>query len=99
MISNGLKFTDKGFVELESKVNPAAGTATFTVTDSGIGVPEGKEEQIFGRFEKLSPMTQGNGLGLSICRMIARTLNGTIQVDKSYTGDGARFVFTIPSLP
>lgn len=99
LLSNGLKFTEHGFVELAYKVDVDAGTTTFTVTDTGIGVPEGKEEQIFERFEKLSPMTQGTGLGLSISRMIANMLEAKLFVDTTYTGEGARFVFIIPSQP
>lgn len=99
LLSNGLKFTDKGYVELAYSVDVKAGTTTFTVTDTGIGVPVGKEEQIFERFEKLSQSSQGNGLGLSICRMIAIQLNGSVYVDTTYSGTGARFIFTIPSLP
>ncbi|MCM1348064.1 MAG: ATP-binding protein [Firmicutes bacterium] len=99
LLINGLKFTEKGFVELDARVNIHEGTTTFTVTDTGIGVPQGKEEMIFNRFEKLSPLTQGSGLGLSICRMVAHLLNGQVYVDQTYTGAGARFVFTIPSMP
>ena len=99
LLSNGLKFTDEGYVELAYTVDTEAGTTTFTVTDTGIGVPEGKEEIIFERFEKLSPSSQGNGLGLSISRMIAIQLNGSLYIDTTYTGEGSRFVFTIPSLP
>ena len=99
LLSNGLKLTDEGYVELAYTVDTEAGTTTFTVTDTGIGVPEGKEEIIFERFEKLSPSSQGNGLGLSISRMIAIQLNGSLYIDTTYTGEGSRFVFTIPSLP
>lgn len=99
MLLNSIKFTEEGFIELAYKVDTVGGTTTFTVTDSGIGVPEGKEELIFERFEKLSPMSQGAGLGLSICRMIADLMKGKIYVDTSYEGSGARFVFTIPSTP
>ena len=81
LLSNGLKFTDEGYVELAYTVDTEAGTTTFTVTDTGIGVPEGKEEIIFERFEKLSPSSQGNGLGLSISRMIAIQLNGSLYID------------------
>lgn len=99
LLSNGLKFTDNGYVELACSIDKVMQTITFTVTDTGIGVPEGKEEIIFERFEKLSPMTQGTGLGLNISRMIANLLNGKLYVDKTYKGEGARFVFTIPSMP
>ena len=99
LLLNGLKFTEHGFVELACKVDVDAGTTTFTVTDTGIGVPEGKEEQIFERFEKLSSMTQGTGLGLSISRMIANMLDAKLFVDTTYSGEGTRFVFIIPSRP
>lgn len=99
LLSNGLKFTEKGYVELACTLDKVMQTVTFTVTDTGIGVPEGKEEIIFNRFEKLSPMTQGTGLGLNISRMIANLLNGKLYVDTTYQGEGTRFVFTIPSMP
>lgn len=97
LLLNGLKFTESGFVELSYKVDPLRGMTTFMVTDTGIGVPDGKEELIFDRFVKLSPMSQGAGLGLSICRMITELLKGKIYVDTTYKGPGTRFIFTIPS--
>lgn len=99
LLSNALKFTDKGYVELSCSTDDASHTVTFTVTDTGIGVPTGKEEIIFERFQKLSHMTPGLGLGLDICRIIATLLNGKVHVDTTYKADGARFVLTIPSEP
>lgn len=96
MLSNGAKFTESGYVNLSYIVNPQSHTITFVVEDSGIGVPKGKEEIIFERFEKLSNLTSGTGLGLNISRMIADLLGGTIKVDTTYQGPGARFLFTIP---
>lgn len=96
MLSNGAKFTERGYVNLSYVVNPKYHTITFVVEDSGIGVPRGKEEIIFERFEKLSNLTSGTGLGLNISRMIADLLGGTIKVDTTYQGPGARFLFTIP---
>lgn len=96
LLSNGLKFTEEGFVELKYEINNEMRYVVFTVTDSGIGVPAGKEEQIFDRFEKLSSMTQGSGLGLSICRMVADLLHGKVWIDTSYAGPGARFCFQVP---
>ncbi len=67
----------------------------FSVTDTGCGIPEEKQEKIFQRFEKLNEFVQGTGLGLSICQLIVRRLGGEIRIDKDYH-DGARFVFTHP---
>lgn len=96
MLSNGAKFTDEGYVNLYYTVSPMNQTITFVVEDSGIGVPKGKEEVIFERFEKLSNLTAGTGLGLNISRMMAELLGGTIVVDTTYAGPGARFLFTLP---
>ena len=68
---------------------------TFSLTYTGIGIPRGKEEVIFSRFEKLNSDTQGNGLGLYISRLLADLLKGEIKVDADYR-KGARFIFTIP---
>lgn len=100
LLSNATKFTDEGYVHLSYRMNPAtdtkASTVTFVVEDTGIGVPKGKEEIIFERFEKLSNTYSGTGLGLNICRMVAEMLHGEVRVDTTYQGPGARFLFTIP---
>lgn len=96
LLNNGAKFTEEGYVDLTYTINPTDKTISFIVEDSGIGVPHGKEEVIFERFEKLSNLTSGTGLGLNISRAIATLLGGTIKVDTSYEGPGARFVFTLP---
>ena len=99
LLNNGAKFTEKGHVNLSYTLNPDDHTITFAVEDTGIGVPKGKEEVIFERFEKLSNLTSGTGLGLNICRMIAHRLHGKVYVDTTHTGDGARFLFTLPIDP
>lgn len=96
LLSNGAKFTDKGKVELTYSLSPEDGTITFEVTDTGCGIPSGKEEVIFERFEKLSSMSPGTGLGLNICRIVADAMEGTVKVDTTYDEGGARFLFTLP---
>lgn len=100
LLSNGAKFTDEGFVHLSYRLNSASDdnrpSVTFIVSDTGIGVPKGKEEVIFERFEKLSNLYPGTGLGLNISRMIANLLQGDVIVDTTYPGPGAQFLFTIP---
>lgn len=95
MLSNAAKFTEKGFVTLSYSLSDDRSKLSFTVTDTGIGIPRGKEEAIFSRFEKISHSTQGNGLGLYICRLLADILKGEIRLDATYR-KGARFIFTIP---
>lgn len=96
LLSNAAKFTEEGTVTLSYEFNPEHTEITFAVTDTGIGIPEGKEEIIFGRFEKLDPHTQGSGLGLYISQLISRLLGGDLRVDTTYTDGGARFLFTLP---
>lgn len=68
---------------------------TFTVEDTGIGVPPEQAENIFSEFVQLDEYTDGTGIGLSIARSLARHMGGDIVLDTSYTG-GARFVMTLP---
>ena len=75
--------------------NEKPGMITFSVTDTGTGVPADEAEHIFERFTKLNAFKQGAGLGLSICKTIATILKGDVHLDTSYT-NGARFVFVLP---
>ncbi|MCM1518180.1 MAG: HAMP domain-containing histidine kinase [Pseudoflavonifractor sp.] len=95
LLNNAAKFTAAGSITLGYKADRAKSTVTFTVTDTGIGIPAGQEENIFSRFEQLDKSTQGCGLGLYICRLLATLLGGVIQVDTTYH-KGARFVLTLP---
>ena len=79
-------------IHLHCAVNEPKQLITFTVTDTGKGIPPEMAEEIFERFKKLDKFVQGTGLGLSICRIIAELLEGKIYLDTTYTG-GARFVF------
>lgn len=97
LLINATKFTTEGTITLELSKESEA-TARFTVTDTGCGIPLGKQSQIFNRFEKLNEGAQGTGLGLSICQLIIEQIGGKIGIDPTYTG-GARFVFTHPLHP
>lgn len=94
-LSNAIKYTDKGTIRLSYEIDEDHNEVIFSVTDTGIGVPEGKEEMIFERFVKLSRYQNGTGLGLHICRFVAEMLGGRVSVDKSYNA-GARFLFVLP---
>ena len=95
LLNNANKFTEKGIITLHCHIDEARQQVHISVTDTGCGIPAGKSERVFERFEKLNEYSQGTGLGLSICKLIVENLGGKIWVDKNYK-EGARFVFTHP---
>jgi CheY-like chemotaxis protein/CHASE3 domain sensor protein len=100
LLSNAVKFTEAGAVSLEIRPAPA-GKITFAVTDSGIGIPEQQQEQMFEAFRQADPTTNrkygGTGLGLSISRELTRLLGGEIRV-KSEPDRGSTFTVSIPTI-
>ena len=94
LLVNATKFTEQGSIVLELKMADA-GTALFSVTDTGCGIPKEKQKQVFERFEKLNEYAQGTGLGLSICKLTVDKWGGDIWIDPDYEG-GARFVVSHP---
>ena len=95
LLSNADKFTRNGKITLKLEVDEEKRVATFSVSDTGTGIPLEKQKLVFERFEKLNEYVQGTGLGLSICKLTVEKWGGEIWVDPGYT-DGARFVFTHP---
>ncbi len=94
-LTNAEKHTKVGKICLHCSLNENPDKITFSVTDTGSGVPVDKADSIFERFNKLDDFTQGTGLGLNICSIIAERLGGEVKLDKSYT-KGARFLFILP---
>lgn len=95
LLSNAAKFTERGKITVDYDCDYKEKNITFSVTDTGCGIPGGKEEEIFTRFNRCNPNNPGMGLGLYISRLLARLLKGTLTVDTTYN-DGARFLLTIP---
>lgn len=95
LLSNALKFTREGEVNLTFETDPENAVVRFIVTDTGCGVPVELHQKIFERFEKLDEFKQGTGLGLAICQIVAVQFGGSLYMDSSYT-EGARFVFVHP---
>lgn len=97
LLSNACKHTEKGEIRVHCSITEYPGYVTFSVTDTGCGVPPGKVNEIFQRFSTSQGGEGGHGLGLNICQDLAIRLSGDIRLDTSYTG-GARFIFMIPTI-
>ena len=96
LLNNALKFTPAGgSITLDYTVDKEKQCMLFSVTDTGTGIPEDKQELVFQRFEKLNEFVQGTGLGLAICKLTIQYMGGDIWIDKDYK-DGARFIFSHP---
>lgn len=90
LVGNAVKFTPSGSISVECNTNED-GNVFFSVTDTGKGIPEGDEERIFDRFYKVDSFVPGAGLGLSLVREIAKRMDATVTLDRSYKAQGARF--------
>ncbi|MBF0180440.1 MAG: response regulator [Magnetococcales bacterium] len=100
LLDNAIKFTKTGRVELrigQDVVTPEGIMVRFSVQDTGPGIPAHRVADIFSRFTQLEPaLTRahgGLGMGLSLCRLLARRMGGEISLD-SRTDVGSTFHFT-----
>ena len=76
LLNNALKFTPAGgSITLDYTVDKEKQCILFSVTDTGTGIPEDKQELVFQRFEKLNEFVQGTGLGLAICKLTIQYLS------------------------
>ncbi len=95
LLDNANKFTEKGSILLEcSRVSEKE--ITFSIIDTGCGIPKEKYDYIFERFSKLDAFSQGTGLGLYICKIIVERMKGKMYIDPTYT-NGAKFIVTVPA--
>jgi PAS domain S-box-containing protein len=101
LISNAVKFTSEGTITvsvLQLSENDESVTIEFSVTDTGIGIPENKKSTIFENFQQASSNTSrifgGTGLGLSIVKQLVEPQGGSIQVE-SELNEGSRFSFVL----
>src|SRR6202000_2776039 len=97
LVSNAVKFTDRGFVAVE--IGHDGTNLVLTVQDTGIGIPKARLAQIYDRFVQAdASMTRrygGSGLGLAISRDLVALMDGTIEVE-SAEGVGTTFVVSLP---
>ncbi|MBT5152555.1 MAG: response regulator [Gammaproteobacteria bacterium] len=97
LIGNALKFTLEGVITVN--VTTESENVLFSVTDTGIGIPETEFEKIFDPFlqvdSSLSRSYEGTGLGLSIARKLSRLMSGDLSVSSVF-GVGTQFVLSLP---
>jgi signal transduction histidine kinase/CheY-like chemotaxis protein len=100
LISNAIKFTDTGLIHLQFSMKKSAKGCTLygTVSDTGIGIEEEKQAEIFHEYIQAdsSPTRryEGTGLGLSISKRLCEMMHGDIKVE-SVAGQGSKFTFNI----
>ncbi len=102
LVSNALKFTEHGRIELRGETIRRDGETVwlrFSVADTGIGIPADKLDRVFEPFEQGDGSTTrrygGTGLGLAICRSLAELMGGSIRIE-STPGEGSTFSFEAP---
>ncbi|NJN18502.1 MAG: response regulator [Oscillochloris sp.] len=102
LVNNGLKFTQQGGVLIRISAQPTAGNQIclcFAVSDTGIGIPLDKQDQLFTPFGQLRSNSGldalGSGLGLTISRRLAQLLGGTLTLAAS-SAQGSTFHFEVP---
>jgi signal transduction histidine kinase len=99
LLTNALKFTPHGSVNVSATYVAAQERVTIAVTDTGIGIAPGDQDKVFDDFRQAdnSPTREygGAGLGLAICRRLATMLGGQIVLE-SALGKGSRFTLRLP---
>jgi signal transduction histidine kinase/DNA-binding response OmpR family regulator len=99
LISNALKFTERGEIRVRASLDGNRAWVTFSVEDTGIGIAEEDHERIFEEFAQvrnpLQARVKGTGLGLPLCRRLAYLLGGSISLE-SAIGQGSTFTVTLP---
>ncbi|MFP4489214.1 MAG: ATP-binding protein, partial [Bacteroidales bacterium] len=102
MLSNAIKFTDRGYVKLRCMAEEKSGDylrVRFDITDTGIGISPDNLKNIFSKFRQADPgggrKYGGTGLGLTICKNLIELQDGSLSVS-SRENEGSTFSFTLP---
>lgn len=99
LVSNALKFTGKGRILVRVVRDGGSGRINVSVEDSGIGISQEAQKNLFQPFHQADTSTTrhygGTGLGLAICRRLSEMMGGEVQV-QSEGGHGSKFTFSFP---
>lgn len=102
LAGNAIKFTPEGEISIEfklAKIEPKRVIAQFIVRDTGIGIPEDKQQYIYEKFARLTPSNKGIykgiGLGLRIVKQFVQEMDGEVEIN-SEINKGTAFICTIP---
>jgi PAS domain S-box-containing protein len=100
ILSNAMKFTESGGeITVTLNENKKSNCVQIKIADTGIGIPEDKQDIIFERFgqvdSNLSRQAEGTGIGLSLVKLLVNILEGTIKVE-SKLGMGSTFIISFP---
>ncbi|WP_409303590.1 ATP-binding protein [Pseudomonas sp. KCJK8993] len=104
LMGNAVKFTESGTVSLQVKTSssPSRSQLDFSISDTGIGIPRERQDNLFMPFAQLKGSTNqrftGSGLGLSICKNLVEAQGGTLSFT-SEPGVGSTFSFSLPIEP
>jgi signal transduction histidine kinase/DNA-binding response OmpR family regulator len=100
LIGNSIKFTPEGSITVRATAQPDLGHIMFEVADTGIGIPQDRQQMIFEKFTQADGSTTrrygGTGLGLAITRSLVELMGGVIGVRSEGEGRGTRLFFSLP---
>ncbi len=100
-LDNAMKYTSKGRVTLSLEASDDGEEVKFTVSDTGVGIPEDQQKRLFNKFFRAANVqrmdTEGSGLGLFIAKNIVEAHGGEVGFS-SKAGEGSVFFFTLPAL-
>lgn len=94
LLKNAAEYTPEGGTIWLDFKKRGAHSHQFLVSDTGVGIPEEKREDIFKPFTEIHDLTKGDGLGLPICKQMALKMNGDLEIDPTFT-KGTRFVLNL----
>ena len=101
VLSNAVKFSPKDGV-VECAISERGPTLRMSIRDHGIGIPEGSEDKVFGRFNQVDGSSTrssgGSGLGMHIAKLLIERMGGSISYE-SHLGEGTTFFIDMPLLP